>query len=752
MAIIAVVQVDRSGADMRGHGGNPTPEARRPVNQLFTWNVRSRFLVAFFIVAVVPLVVFGALVYSRTSQALHKVEQKQIIAQASGVREILRDKTNDQRVFLDNYAVSDGFYDALKTGDRAWIKSNVTARVPANSQTGLVQVYSLKGEPLAHGGDTAPSALWRSDEVESARRGQTSADLQVINGRLYVVAAGPIVRVTAPRTSAGILVFGQAVTDNILRGINRFTGGDGRLAVYTQSVVSAATDPQEGSAFATFRPSQFAAGQVFTEGDFTSQLVALKDAKNRTASLLKVSVPRQTFTDALSSINSITVLAFAAALLIAVVMGLLVAQTISTPLRRLSRAATGMAAGDFRQSLRFHRTDEIGTLATAFNTMSDRVATQVENLSQKTQTLALEISNLSAFGTTLAQTPDPHGELRRLVDMIRDMHDADSASVFLVYEGHTTRAAFSGGQRSPVPSPAADELAEWVVSTGCGLQVVDADNEEHLSAMARGTNQLHSFLVVPLTRQEGVVGALAVGFAEPHEFSPEELPLLTTIGGQIAIALQNAEAYEKLDRMYLETVTALAAAMEAKDQYTASHADSLAAMAIAVGSRMRMSDGELRMLQYAAVLHDIGKIGIPGSILNKPDKLTREEFETMAQHTIIGERIISRIDYLVPIARIIRSAHERWDGAGYPDGFAGEDIPLASRILLVCDAFDAMTTDRPYRKALPTDTALAELSANAGTQFDPRVVDVFLAAYPFKQTDTEHLLARITYAGVAQLN
>jgi HD-GYP domain-containing protein (c-di-GMP phosphodiesterase class II) len=333
------------------------------------------------------------------------------------------------------------------------------------------------------------------------------------------------------------------------------------------------------------------------------------------------------------------------------------------------------------------------------------------------------------------------------------MHDADSASVFLVYEGHTTRAAFSGGQRSPVPSPAADELAEWVVSTGCGLQVVDADNEEHLSAMARGTNQLHSFLVVPLTRQEGVVGALAVGFAEPHEFSPEELPLLTTIGGQIAIALQNAEAYEKLDRMYLETVTALAAAMEAKDQYTASHADSLAAMAVAVGSRMGLTEAELRMLQYAAVLHDIGKIGIPGNILNKPAELTREEFDTMAQHTVIGERIISRIDYLVPIARIIRSAHERWDGKGYPDGHRGEEIPLASRILLVCDAFDAMTTDRPYRTALPIDEALSELARHAGTQFDPRVVDVFLAAYPFESRETERLVGRLSgFAGVLELN
>ena len=249
--------------------------------------------------------------------------------------------------------------------------------------------------------------------------------------------------------------------------------------------------------------------------------------------------------------------------------------------------------------------------------------------------------------------------------------------------------------------------------------MLDAETDERLSALARATNQLRSFLVVPLARQEGVVGALIVGFCDAREFGPEELPLLTTIGGQIAIALQNAEAYDKLDRMYLETVTALAAAMEAKDQYTASHADSLAAMAVAVGSRMGLTDAELRMLQYAAVLHDIGKIGIPGNILNKPEPLTREEFETMAQHTIIGERIISRIDYLVPIARIIRSAHERWDGAGYPDGFTGDEIPLASRILLVCDAFDAMTTDRPYRAALPVDECPAGTEPARGLPVRP---------------------------------
>ena len=195
---------------------------------------------------------------------------------------------------------------------------------------------------------------------------------------------------------------------------------------------------------------------------------------------------------------------------------------------------------------------------------------------------------------------------------------------------------------------------------------------------------------------------------------------------QIARQLrENAEAYAQLDETYLETVTALAAAMEAKDHYTADHAAALVSSALAIGRRFGFTEEALRELNYAAVLHDIGKIGVPGQILNKPGPLSAEEFATMTRHAVIGEQIIARVEHLRPVARIVRSAHERWDGTGYPDGLAGEQIPLASRILLVCDAYDAMTSDRPYRRAMSEEAATEELLDGAGSQFDPRVVEVF---------------------------
>jgi HD-GYP domain-containing protein (c-di-GMP phosphodiesterase class II) len=141
---------------------------------------------------------------------------------------------------------------------------------------------------------------------------------------------------------------------------------------------------------------------------------------------------------------------------------------------------------------------------------------------------------------------------------------------------------------------------------------------------------------------------------------------------------------------------------------------------------MGLDDAATAEVQAAALLHDIGKVAVPDEILNKPGALTEEQWQKMRDHTVIGERILRAIPGLGSVARVVRHEHERWDGGGYPDGLAAEDIPIGSRIILACDAYHAMTSDRPYRAAMSHAEAIAELSANAGTQFDPRVVEVLI--------------------------
>jgi diguanylate cyclase (GGDEF)-like protein/putative nucleotidyltransferase with HDIG domain len=198
----------------------------------------------------------------------------------------------------------------------------------------------------------------------------------------------------------------------------------------------------------------------------------------------------------------------------------------------------------------------------------------------------------------------------------------------------------------------------------------------------------------------------------------------------------------ELEESYLATIEALAAALDAKDRHTEAHSRETAALARAVGERLGLKDDTLRFLEYGALLHDIGKIGIPGYILNKPGPLDAEEVAIMREHPVIGERIVASVPFLARVRPIVRAEHERWDGGGYPDGLKAEDIPIEARIIHACDAFQAMASDRAYRSALPRDRILAELRMNSGGQFDPRVVVALLdviesGQVAIKGTDTE---------------
>jgi HD-GYP domain-containing protein (c-di-GMP phosphodiesterase class II) len=195
-------------------------------------------------------------------------------------------------------------------------------------------------------------------------------------------------------------------------------------------------------------------------------------------------------------------------------------------------------------------------------------------------------------------------------------------------------------------------------------------------------------------------------------------------GGQTVIFQGDEESSEDaLASSHGDVIAALASALGERDRYTGEHSESVVELTARVGEALALDAEEIARVRTAALLHDIGKVGVPDAILHKPGPLDDEEWAFMRRHTLLGERILTAAPALAPVARIVRSSHERMDGRGYPDGLAGADIPLGARIVFVCDAFDAMTSDRPYAKGRPPQEALSELRRCAGKQFDPEVVE-----------------------------
>jgi HD-GYP domain-containing protein (c-di-GMP phosphodiesterase class II) len=208
-----------------------------------------------------------------------------------------------------------------------------------------------------------------------------------------------------------------------------------------------------------------------------------------------------------------------------------------------------------------------------------------------------------------------------------------------------------------------------------------------------------------------------------------------------------SDTYKRLQNTYLETLDSLALAVEGRDGMTAGHSHRVAHYAAILGEALGLRTQARRDLQYGSLLHDIGKIGIPDAILNKPGKLTDEEWQVMRRHPELGARMVGGVEFLRPALPIILAHHERWDGRGYPHGLKAAEIPLGARIFQVADTLDAIVSDRPYRRGAPLDEALAEIRRHAGLQFDPAIVDaleriapdleLLPPSYGLKHQDTE---------------
>jgi len=235
-----------------------------------------------------------------------------------------------------------------------------------------------------------------------------------------------------------------------------------------------------------------------------------------------------------------------------------------------------------------------------------------------------------------------------------------------------------------------------------------------------------SAAAAPLELDQDVQGALLICYPEERDFTPEELTRLERLAQQTELALRSVRQRESLSRLAFETALALTEAIESRDPYTGDHCRRLADYAGTVAQRLVLPPREVEVVRLGAALHDMGKIVVPDSILKKPDKLTPEEYTIIKQHCYSGGQICKRVGFLMNAYPIVYHHHERWDGRGYPDGLKGEKIPLGARIVSVVDAFDAITSDRPYRRAMPAEAAIEILKDGAGRQWDPSVVEVVI--------------------------
>ncbi|MBF0469041.1 MAG: HD-GYP domain-containing protein, partial [Desulfamplus sp.] len=318
-----------------------------------------------------------------------------------------------------------------------------------------------------------------------------------------------------------------------------------------------------------------------------------------------------------------------------------------------------------------------------------------------------------------------YGIFNRVVNIGMEVVKADKVDFYINSENETSFV--------PIASTNYQEsISEDLSSELCGFFLdVIADDKPCLISKNCGavglSEQIQSFMVVPVKIREKPFGVVTASIIDKlNRFSDKDIYYMNFIARKAASAIENIALYENIYDNLFSTLYAFVAALEARDSYTRKHSTRVADVAYIVGKIMGCSEEELDVLSFAGQLHDIGKIGIRDDILLKPGRLTDEEFEKIKEHPSIGADIVGKLGLWDREQEIIRHHHEFFDGRGYPDGLKGTEIPKLARILSVGDAFDAMSSDRAYRKKMEKNKVISIIKGCSGTQFDPEVVDVFL--------------------------
>jgi HAMP domain-containing protein len=389
------------------------------------------------------------------------------------------------------------------------------------------------------------------------------------------------------------------------------------------------------------------------------------------------------------------------------------------PVEALITAARRVAGGDLGARADLPPTDELGVLAQSFNAMASQLQHDFDALATRSEIDRAVLSSL-----------DRHEIATKLLQRLPGLVRCDGLALTLIDGALGERYALvEGGSLRPQR----DEIVFGSEETAFLGRLADPGGARTLSDVPvafrpPGARSADTWVFPVAVR--GTLGAVIAVTRRGDQVGGHHHAIVGQLAAQLGIGLTNARLLEEIDRANWEMVEALSRAIDAKSPWTAGHSTRVTMVGLAIGRRLGLDDRQLESIHRSGLLHDIGKLGIPVEILDKPGLLTAEEMDIMKQHPAIGARIVAPISAYADVTAAVRHHHEHYDGSGYPDGLAGEVIPLIARIFAVADVFDALASPRPYREAWTPEQVLEHIVGGAGTQFDPRVVEAFLAEAP----------------------
>jgi len=361
------------------------------------------------------------------------------------------------------------------------------------------------------------------------------------------------------------------------------------------------------------------------------------------------------------------------------------------------------------------------------------LAGELEDKNTNLEKAVAKLSTLYRLGLAINSTIEVEDLYQLVVKTTMDTLQAQVGYIILYDADHGELKVINlAGHRDPnvsamrVPMKPSS-VSSWVIQNSKPLLIADITQTPEFDMVSPLGFERKTLICAPLMVKDEIIGTLTVvNKLNNTVYNHEELELLSTIAAQASIAIKNAMLYDEQQKTYLNTIQALVSAIEASDSYTRGHSERVTRFSLALARKLELPQNRLKVIERAAILHDIGKIGIDLSLLHKEALLTPDDVAELQLHPTIGMKILEPIEFLHDVRLCIGQHHERYDGLGYPNRLAGEELLLESRILAIADSFDAMTSDRPYRKALKVEVAIQELAENAGTQFDPALVPIFI--------------------------